>query len=87
MNLLEEVEGRLPEDKGAMLQVIDRYFGLSRNQRLVYRMGRRAGIYRSTDDLADRTTYARINNAIQYMEGREQGSVERQLSLLLEKYI
>ena len=44
MNLLEEVEGRLPEDKEAMLRKIDRYFELSPEQRLVYRMGRRAGL-------------------------------------------
>lgn len=87
MNLLEEVEGRLPEDKERMLRVIDRYFKLSPDQRLVYRMGRRAGIYRGTDDLADPKTYARIEGAIRRMEKQERGSVERQLSLLLEKYI
>jgi hypothetical protein len=87
MNLLEEVEGRLPEDKERMLDVIDRYFALSEEARLVYRAGRRAGVYRSTDDLGDTETYNRILDAIRQMEEREQGSVEKKLSLLLEHYM
>ena len=87
MNLLEEVEGRLPEDKEKMLKVIDRYFILSPEQRLVYRVGRRTGAYRSIDDLKDENTYGRIVEAIREMEEEEPGSVERQLSLLLERYI
>ncbi len=87
LNLLEEVEGRLPEDKERILSVIDRYFALNEQQRLVYRMGRRAGIYRSTDDLSDVVTYGRVERAIREMEGKGPGSVEQHLSLLLETYI
>jgi radical SAM superfamily enzyme YgiQ (UPF0313 family) len=87
LNLLEEVEGKLPEDKEKILSVIDRYLALNEEQRLVYRMGRRAGIYRSTDDLSDVVTYARIERAIREMEEKGPGSVERHLSLLLETYI
>jgi len=87
LNLLEEVDGRLPEDKARMLASIDRYFALSDEQRLVFRLGRRAGIYRSLDDLSDELAYARLRKAIREMEEREPGSVEKQLSLLLENYI
>lgn len=87
LNLLEEVEGKLPEDKKKILSVIDRYFALNEEQRLVYRMGRRAGIYRSTDDLSDVVTYGRIERAIREMEEKGPGSVEQHLSLLLETYI
>jgi radical SAM superfamily enzyme YgiQ (UPF0313 family) len=87
LNLLEEVEGKLPEDKKKILSVIDRYFALNEEQRLVYRMGRRAGIYRSTDDLSDVVTYGRIERAIREMEEKRPGSVEQHLSLLLENYI
>ena len=87
LNLLEEVEGKLPEEKGKILSVIDRYFELDPEQRLVFRMGRRAGTYRTTDDLADEVTYRRVTKVIREMEEREPGSVERHLSLLLEDYI
>jgi radical SAM superfamily enzyme YgiQ (UPF0313 family) len=87
MNLLEELEGKLPADKEAMLRVIDRYFELGPEERLVYRMGRRAGVYRSTNDLGDEATRLRISEAIREMEEKEPGSVEKHLSLLLERYI
>jgi len=87
LNLLEEIDGKLPEDKQKMLDVIDRYFALSDEQRLVYRMGRRAGFYRSLHDLDDELAYARLKKAIREMEEKEPGSVEKQLSLLLEHYI
>lgn len=87
MNLLEEVDGQLPGDKGKMLSVIDRYFELSPEERLVYRMGRRAGVYRSTDDLKDEAAFRRLKKTIDEMEKREPGSVERQLSFLLDQYI
>ena len=73
LNLLEEVEGKLPEDKERILSVIDRYFALDEEQRLVYRMGRRAGIYRSTDDLSDAVTYGRVKRAIREMEEKQAG--------------
>ena len=87
LNLLEEVEGKLPEDKAKMLAVIDRYFALGHEQRLVYRLGRRAGVYRSIDDLTDELAYHRFKKLLQEMEAKEPGSAERQLSLLLDHYI
>jgi radical SAM superfamily enzyme YgiQ (UPF0313 family) len=87
LNLLEEVDGRLPGDKEKMLQVIDRYFALSDEERFVYRFGRRSGIYRSTDDLQDELTYFKMKKTIKEMEAKEPGSVEKTISLLLENYI
>lgn len=87
LNLLEEVDGKLPEDKERILAVIDDYFSLSDEQRLVYRFGRRAGMYRKISDLQDELTYFRIKKAIREIEEKEPGSVEKTLSLLLENYI
>ncbi len=41
LNLLEEVEGKLPQDKQRMLGVSDRYLGLSDEDRLLFQLGRR----------------------------------------------
>jgi len=87
LNLLEEVDGKLPEDKERILAVIDDYFSLSDEQRLVFRFGRRAGMYRKISDLQDELTYFRIKKAIKEIEEKEPGSVEKTLSLLLENYI
>jgi radical SAM superfamily enzyme YgiQ (UPF0313 family) len=87
LNLLEDVEGKLPEDKERMISVIDRFLSMSPEEKLVYRFGRRAGMYRSLDDLHDELSYYRIKKAIKEMEEKEPGSVEKTLSLLLENYI
>ena len=54
MNLLEEITGRLPEDKERMLEVIRMYQELPETERLIYRIGRRGGAFRSTQDLGRR---------------------------------
>ena len=49
LNLLEEVEGKLPEEKGKMLAMIDRYLALSSEEKANFRLGRRTGVYRSVE--------------------------------------
>jgi hypothetical protein len=89
MNLLEEVEGKLPEDKGRMLDVISKYQRLSDSQRIIYRLGRRGGAYRSTDDLkSDTTLYQKIEGLIEELEekgGRD--GVENFITELADQYI
>jgi radical SAM superfamily enzyme YgiQ (UPF0313 family) len=87
LNLLEDVEGTLPRDKDHMIAIIDRFLSMDKEQKLVYRFGRRAGMYRCLDDLHDELSYYRIKKAIREMEQKEPGSVEKTLSLLLENYI
>jgi hypothetical protein len=53
LNLLPEVEGKLPEDKEKMLAVIDRYLALPEEERLLYMVGRRLGMMEGLSDLED----------------------------------
>jgi hypothetical protein len=89
MNLLEEVSGRLPDDKDKMLAVVEAYQDLSEGDRLIYRAGRRGGAYRSTDDLKrDPATYEKIKSLIQTVKQEEgpQG-IERMISEMVDRYI
>jgi len=89
INLLEEVSGKLPEDKEKMLEVIREYQGFPDSERLIYRIGRRGGAYSSTDDLKrDPETYQKIRNLLQDVESREgpQG-VEKFITDLADRYI
>jgi radical SAM superfamily enzyme YgiQ (UPF0313 family) len=72
-NLLGEVEGKLPRDRGKMLAVIERFQALSPEERLHFRVGRRAGIYTCLDDLSQsgkRETVAQIIHRISDGTGR-----------------
>ena len=89
MNLLEEVSGKFPEDKEKILEVIRKYQELPESERLIYRMGRRGGAYRSTNDLyGDPSTYRKIKHLVQELEakgGREE--VERFITDMVDQYV
>jgi radical SAM superfamily enzyme YgiQ (UPF0313 family) len=89
MNLLEEVTGRLPEDKDKMIEVIKKYQALSDNERLLYRVGRRGGVYRSTDDLeTDPATRTKIENIIRQVRAEEgEEGIERLIFEMGNQYL
>jgi biotin synthase-like enzyme len=51
LNLLGELEGRLPEDRGRLLAIIDRFQGLPPELRRAFVLARRAGVIARLDDL------------------------------------
>jgi hypothetical protein len=89
MNLLEEVTGKLPEDKEKMLDVIRRYQELSDMDRIIYRLGRRGGSYGSTDDLMrDPVTYGKLKGLLQDIKGKEgMAGVERLITDMVDQYV
>jgi len=52
-NLLQEIEGELPRDKGKMLACIDKFQALSPEEKASFKLGRRLGIYTKLNDLYD----------------------------------
>jgi radical SAM superfamily enzyme YgiQ (UPF0313 family) len=89
MNLLEEVTGKLPEDKDKLLEVIKKYQALPDTERLIYRAGRRGGVYRSIDDLQrDRETYQKIRHLIEdIQEKKGNEGVENLITQMVDRYI
>ena len=89
MNLLEEVSGKFPEDKEKMLDVIREYQKLPKEDRLIYRVGRRAGTYRSTNDLErDPATYKKIKGLISEVKKNEgEQGVEKFVAELVDRYV
>jgi len=65
LNLLEEVEGRFPEDKPAILATIDRFLEMPEDKRRNFRFGRRAAVYRTLDDMENPVLYDKVDRAIQ----------------------
>ena len=52
LNLLDEIEGKLPGDKDRMLNVIDRYLALPFEEKMMFNLGRRMNLFRKLDDLS-----------------------------------
>jgi radical SAM superfamily enzyme YgiQ (UPF0313 family) len=87
LNLLEEVEGTLPHDKGRILEVIDRYLALPEEDRLLFQLGRRGGSLRSIDDLKHPGIRARLREAKKQVEKELPGGVPEYLQLIKNRYL
>ena len=87
MNVLQEVEGKLPEGKGWMLNLIDRYLSLPKEEKNNFRLGRRAGVYQSVEDLSRPELRNQVERALQEIESERSGRLEEVLSELTESFI
>lgn len=53
LNLLQDVEGRMPEDRLQILEPLRSFLMLSDEDQLLYRVGRRTGVFYGLEDLYD----------------------------------
>ncbi len=51
LNLLPELEGKFPEDKGKMITILNEFIGLPDQEKLIFQVGRRMGLF---DNLSER---------------------------------
>ncbi len=86
LNLLMDVEGKMPQDKGNCLNIIDRYLSLPEEERLNFRLGRRAGYYQKLAEFNDGYKHYKIDEAIKRI--RAQGeSVDSVIFKLKDSFI
>jgi hypothetical protein len=70
-------EGRLPEDKEAMLVVIDPYLALPQGEEILFRLGRRGGALRSLAEFNDLVMRYRLQSAISRLSSETGGDLEK----------
>lgn len=87
LNLLQEVEGRLPEEKEKMLQSIDRYLALANDEKNNFRLGRRIGVYQLVDDLSKPELRNQVDKVLHQIESERPGGIEKVLSDIMESFI
>jgi radical SAM superfamily enzyme YgiQ (UPF0313 family) len=87
LNLLEELEGQFPGIKNRMLETMDRYLALPQAERENFRLGRRAGYYRSLDDMAGPDLRSRIDEIRERIERENPGKFDQVISDLMEGFI
>jgi radical SAM superfamily enzyme YgiQ (UPF0313 family) len=86
LNLLEELEGKFPADKPGILSAIRRFFELSVQDRLIFRLGRRSGVLRKLDDLANEEAYSRLKSVVdRYIANG--GNIEEDIIKTMNNYI
>jgi hypothetical protein len=60
LNLLPEVDGKLPQDQERLIGIVRTFLELDPELQLIYRVGRRTGILSGLGDLADAGRIARV---------------------------
>jgi len=63
-NLLQELKGKLPDDKQRLLDIIDRYKSLSPEEKTNFRVGRRARIYTYLNEMNDDRKYSMVQQIV-----------------------
>jgi len=87
LNLLEEVEGKLPQDKKKMIGVIDRYLSLSPREKALFRLGRRLGLLKTLDELLEPEVRFRLEDMLDKIESEKEGGLDQVISELMESFI
>jgi len=87
LNLLEEVDGKLPDDKEKMLAVIDRYLESPQTERENFRLGRRAGFYHTQDDMNNSELRSRVNQIMERIQAQSPGNLDQAISEIMESFI
>ncbi len=86
-NLLQEIEGKLPQDKEEMLATIARFQALTAEERLNFRVGRRTGIYTYLDDLSNERKHATVEYAIEKLSDDGHRVDDEIIYSLMERFI
>jgi len=81
-----EIEGNMAEDKQKCLSIIDKYLSLSDEERLNFKVGRRAGLYNNLSDLSDSCKHDRIGQAIKHLRAQN-SDVEGEILRLKNSFI
>jgi hypothetical protein len=87
LNLLAEIEGKLPEDKERMLGLIDAFLALPAEERLNFRLGKRSGIYQFMEDMSDPLLHRQVAELIAKLEQQAPGGVEGAIARIKETYL
>ena len=87
LNLLEEVEGKLPEEKEKILAVIDQYLKLPDEERLMYQLGRRGGAFRSVNDLYRPGVLSRLEAAKREIEKDMPGGIPDYIQAIKKRFV
>lgn len=86
INLLPDVEGKLPDDREKMLGVIERFQALMPDERDLYKLGRRLGIMNHVEDMRDPSLCAEAERLMARIE-QAGDDLDEVLYRLMERYI
>jgi hypothetical protein len=86
LNLFANLEGRLPHDKDQMLSILHAFLDMDSEQQLLFRLGRRLGIFENLTDMKDTRKLGRTRQ-IASNEGINAENIDVVIDKLVERFI
>jgi hypothetical protein len=86
LNLFETIDGKLPEDKEKMIRIIDQFFELAPEKRILYQVGRRMGFFRGPEDMDTSPHIERVRQACRQF-GVTPQTVDTVIDELMKRFV
>jgi hypothetical protein len=86
LNLFEDLDGRYPEDKARLLALLQGFLELGPEEQMLYRVGRRLGLFRSLTDLADQPSRNQVSETCLRL-GITPANVDQAVAELTRRFI
>ncbi|MGB9499813.1 MAG: radical SAM protein [Dissulfuribacterales bacterium] len=86
LNLFEEVEGKLPEDKDSITRIIRDFLDMELRQRMLYQVGRRLGVFSRLNDLKNSHLKAKAEEVCQQYKISPE-NVDEMIDELMKRFI
>ncbi|MCG8616822.1 MAG: radical SAM protein, partial [Desulfobacterales bacterium] len=86
LNLFETLNGRMPEDKERLISIIDSFFALPEEDRVIYQVGRRMGFFRGPEDLESSPHIEQVRNACKHF-GVTHDNVDEIIDQLMKRFV
>jgi len=87
LNLLPEIEGKLPEDKSNLIEICDQFLSLSEQEQLIFIIGRRTGIMAELKDLYNPELRARTETIISRLGIKTPKEAQEVVQKIVENFI
>ncbi|SHJ62397.1 Radical SAM superfamily protein [Dethiosulfatibacter aminovorans DSM 17477] len=86
LNLVTEVEGKLPEDKEKMVEALEKFLSFSKEDQMIYRIGRRMGIMNRLFHVENESKRKRIMEVIE-KNNINLGNIDAVTDSLIKRFI
>jgi hypothetical protein len=86
LNLFQDLEGKLPEDKEKMLDILRAFLAMDRERQRLYQIGRRIGVFSGLGDMVKPNRMARAQRAYEQVGG-DLTDIDRVTDELMKRFI
>ncbi len=86
LNLFETINGKLPEDKERLIRIIDSFFEMPEELRILYQVGRRMGFFRGPADMEKSGRLDQVKQACKHY-GVTPENVDTIIDALMKRFV